>query len=103
MLTIIICMVLIGIGVTVFSTASKESSYYGELYVTPTGNKYHKKDCIFIKGKTNSRRMTKEEFESKDDVLNWYSKKMLETPPVEKSQEEDFVPDFGEKPEQESK
>ena len=43
--------------------------------MTPTGNKYHKKDCIFIKGKTNSRRMTKEEFESKDDVLNWYSKK----------------------------
>lgn len=66
LLTIIICMVLIGIGVTVISTASKESPYYGELYVTPTGNKYHKKDCIFIKGKTNSRRMTKEEFESKD-------------------------------------
>ena len=28
------------------------------------GNKYHEKDCIFVKDKTNVHRMTEEEFES---------------------------------------
>lgn len=33
------------------------------------------------------------------DVLNWHSKKMLEQPPVaEEEKEEEFVPDFGDKP-----
>lgn len=32
------------------------------------------------------------------DVLAWHSKKMLETPPVPEETEEEFVPDFGEKP-----
>ena len=32
------------------------------------------------------------------DVLNWHSNKMLETPSIEDAPEEEFVPDFGEKP-----
>ena len=32
------------------------------------------------------------------DVLNWHSNKMLETPFVEEAPEEEFIPDFGEKP-----
>lgn len=32
------------------------------------------------------------------DVLNWHSRKMLETPPAPDASEEEFVPDFGEKP-----
>ena len=32
------------------------------------------------------------------DVLNWHSKKMLETPPVPEEPEEEFVPDFGNNP-----
>lgn len=60
------CVLLVAIGIAVFSVVSKEQSYYGEYYVTATGNKYHKKDCIFVKNKDNVRRLTKEEFESGD-------------------------------------
>lgn len=60
------CVLLIAIGVTAFSFVSKEKTYYGEYYITTTGNKYHEKDCIFVKNKDNIRRLTKEEFESGD-------------------------------------
>ena len=43
---------------------TKEQSYYGDYYITETGNKYHKKDCIFVKSKTNTRRLTKDDFEN---------------------------------------
>lgn len=42
----------------------KNKSYYGEYYVTEVGNKYHKKDCIFIKNKMHVKRLSKEEFDS---------------------------------------
>lgn len=42
----------------------KEKSYYGDYYVSISGNKYHEKDCIFIKNKNNVRRMTIDEFKS---------------------------------------
>ena len=38
--------------------------YYGEYYVTPSGTKYHTKDCNFVSGKKNIHRLTKEEYES---------------------------------------
>ncbi len=44
----------------------KEQTYFGEYYVTESGQKYHEKECIFIKNKTNVHRLTKEEFESGD-------------------------------------
>ena len=50
-----------GVSVAVYT---KEQSYYGDYYITETGNKYHKKDCIFVKNKTNIRRLTKDEFDS---------------------------------------
>lgn len=34
-----------------------------------------------------------------EDVLEWHTKKMLEQPKIPAEQEEEFVPDFGEKPE----
>ena len=43
---------------------AREKSYYGDFYVTATGNKYHEEDCIFIKDKTSIRRLTLTEFES---------------------------------------
>ncbi len=61
-----VCVLVAVIGVTVFSIVSKENSYYGEYYVTSTGSKYHEKDCIFVKDKTNVRLLTKEEFENGD-------------------------------------
>lgn len=61
-----VCVLLIVIGLTIFSVVRKEQSYYGNYYITTTGNKYHEKDCIFVKNKDNVRRLTKEEFESGD-------------------------------------
>lgn len=43
------------------STAKK---YYGEYYITSTGNKYHDKDCGYVKGKDNIERLTVEQYES---------------------------------------
>lgn len=60
------CILLIAVGVAIFSFVSREKTYYGEYYITTTGNKYHEKDCIFVKNKDNARRLTKEEFESGD-------------------------------------
>lgn len=48
----------------VLSKIQTEKSYYDEYYITESGNKYHEKDCIFVKDKTNTHRMTIEEFES---------------------------------------
>ena len=39
-------------------------SYYGEYYVTNSGEKYHTSDCPIIKEKTNIHRFTIEEYES---------------------------------------
>lgn len=43
---------------------NKEKSYYGDFYITTTGNKYHQADCIHVKNKNNIERLTKEQFES---------------------------------------
>lgn len=48
----------------IFLAVHTEQQYYGDYYVTETGNKYHCKDCSFIANKTNTRRMTVEEYES---------------------------------------
>ena len=43
--------------------ARQQELYYGEFYVTDSGERYHKKECIFIKNKKNVRRLTDEELE----------------------------------------
>ena len=62
-LTAIGLVVLIA-GAVIFFQVEKEKQYYGEYYITDSGNKYHEKDCIYVKDKTNTHRMTIEEFES---------------------------------------
>ena len=42
----------------------KNNSYYGEYYITETGEKYHKKDCIFIKDKRKVERLTESDYNS---------------------------------------
>ena len=37
-------------------------SYYGEYYITENGERYHKKDCIFIKDKNNVERLTEKDY-----------------------------------------
>ena len=59
-----VILILVIAGVAIFSAIRKEQSYYGEYYLTSTGNKYHEEECIFVKDKTNVRRLTIEEFES---------------------------------------
>ncbi len=46
--------------------ANQQKNYYGEYYITDTGHKYHRADCIFVKNKENVRRLTEEEFFSGD-------------------------------------
>lgn len=54
------------VGALVWRAVETERSYYGEYYITETGSKYHEEKCIFVKNKTNTRRMTVEEYESGD-------------------------------------
>lgn len=64
LLAIAICCVVLAVGVFVFCRIQKEQSYYGEYYITSTGNKYHEKECIFVKDKSGVERLTKDQFAS---------------------------------------
>ncbi len=64
---VIAALIVLAIVTSLFSAAAiykKEQSYYDNYYITETGYKYHKKGCIFIKNKTNIRRLTKEQYET---------------------------------------
>ena len=39
-------------------------SYYGEYYITESGTKYHEKECICVKDKTNIERLTEKQYYS---------------------------------------
>lgn len=60
--SLIVLIAILGIIAGVIK--KKESSYYGNYYVTETGRKYHIEGCSYIKDKTNIHRMTIEEYES---------------------------------------
>lgn len=60
---LVICIVLI---TTFVSLIIRNNSYYGEYYITENGTKYHEKDCMIIKDKNNTHRLTKSEYESGD-------------------------------------
>ena len=44
--------------------AANDAKYTENYYITSTGSHYHEQQCIFVKNKTNARRMTLEEFDS---------------------------------------
>jgi len=48
---------------TVYSLIQNRERYKDNLYITSTGDRYHKKECIFIKNKTNVKKLTEEDFE----------------------------------------
>lgn len=57
----------IGCGVIISCVAIsliQNGSYHGNYYVTENGSKYHDKDCMIIKDKTNTRRLTEKDYES---------------------------------------
>lgn len=58
-----ICIIICTI--TAFFVIANNRLYKDGLYVTSAGECYHKKECIFIKNKTNVQKLTKEEFEQK--------------------------------------
>lgn len=61
-----VVMVIFVLSIVGIQHVNKQNSYYGEYYITQSGEKYHDKDCIFIKNKKNIHRMTEEEYESGD-------------------------------------
>ncbi len=56
----LLCMGLATAGIRY---AQIQDSYFGEYYVTQSGNRYHRKDCPVIRNKTNLQRLTKEKAE----------------------------------------
>lgn len=63
---ILLTFVMLLIGVGLIKWINREQQYYGEYYITSSGNKYHEKECIFVKDKINVHRLTEEQFESGD-------------------------------------
>lgn len=62
----VLCVALVGVAVlvAVLLAVNREQTYYGNYYVTSTGNKYHVQSCKFVKNKTNIRRLTKDDIAS---------------------------------------
>ena len=50
--------------VTVAVSVVQSNYYYGEYYISSSGSKYHKKECMTIKDKTNTQRLTDKDFYS---------------------------------------
>ncbi len=60
---ILVCAIVAGV---ITGIVIKQQSYYGEYYITKTGNKYHEEKCVFVKDKDNIERLTKEQFENRE-------------------------------------
>ena len=61
--SVVILCLIIGL-LTTYLIIRNRNIYEDNLYITSTGERYHKKDCIFVKNKTNIKKLTKEEFDS---------------------------------------
>lgn len=67
LVTVVLTIILLAVGIIVILQKNeKEELFYGEYYITESGQKYHEKECIFVKDKGNVRRITVEEFETGD-------------------------------------
>ena len=71
---LVACVAVIGI---VYNACQR--SYYGEYYITENGEKYHKIDCIFVKDKSNVKRLTEKDYYSGeyDPCQNMFTRKKL--------------------------
>ncbi len=61
--SVVILCLIIG-SLAAYLIICNRNTYKDNLYITTTGECYHKKECIFVKNKTNIKKLTKEEFES---------------------------------------
>lgn len=61
--SVVILCLIIGLLVACLTMRNRDV-FEDNLYITSTGECYHKKECIFVKNKTNIKKLTKEEFDS---------------------------------------
>lgn len=62
---ILTLILLLTVGTGMFLKQNHDKAVYtDDLYRTETGGKYHVRDCMYIKDKTNVYRLTQEEFDS---------------------------------------
>lgn len=57
-------LLVVCVGAGIITHIQRQQSYYGEYYITDSGHKYHEKECIFVKDKTNVERLTEEQYYS---------------------------------------
>jgi len=60
----IISLLVILLALGVFLRIESRGQYTDGFYITPSGTKYHRAACSIIKGRTNARKMTQEEYKS---------------------------------------
>lgn len=60
----VLIIALIAVGCIIGYKMYCENTYYEKYYTTSTGNKYHDKNCGYVKGKDNIERLTIEQYES---------------------------------------
>lgn len=58
---VLLIVILAGVSIPI---VTKCRSQYGDYYVTESGSKYHKKECVFVKNKKNVSKLSKEDFEA---------------------------------------
>ncbi len=63
-LIIFAALLLLILGSVATQQVQVRASYYGDYYVTQSGNKYHVATCYIIKNKVGVRHLTTEEYES---------------------------------------
>ena len=63
-----VALIALALAVIIPLTVSviQSRSYYGEYYVTESGTKYHEKECMTIKDRSNVRRLTEKDYYSGD-------------------------------------
>ena len=62
LIAVVVILLIIAIPLTV--NIMQSQTYYGEYYVTENGMKYHEKDCMTIKDRSNTRRLTEKDYYS---------------------------------------
>lgn len=60
--SLVAILVIIVTGIAI----NRKQSYYGDFYITTTGDKYHRAECIHVKNNNHVERLTKEQFESEE-------------------------------------
>ena len=63
-----VALIALALAVIIPITVSviQSRSYYGKYYVTESGTKYHEKECMTIKDRSNVRRLTEKDYYSGD-------------------------------------